>query len=330
MVAVAATGSDGPVPVEDRVFFERDVMSPHLRTLLERGRATSRMVPLPDNGARSRASRAAGIARGDAIIVAALGPANGSDSEPGLLPWAATPAVPALLSKPAPSSPPPAAKLPVYRDPSLRALEWVLDSKVRRSHLLEKRRPMSERGRRVLSRLPLQRASTRWTDPLSTLDLEVETGPEYIMPFANGRVTSLFNQGRRHPAIDLAGALGSPVLATTARQTVIFAARRGGYGNAVITRDVYGWTHLYGHLKSITARVGQVLDQGEKLGHLGSTGRSTGPHVHYEVRDSKGRHVNPVGLLFPARAVAVGYAWRDVQPDRTRRPTAVASWQLAP
>ena len=176
--------------------------------------------------------------------------------------------------------------------------------------------------------------SGRWTDPLGSPDGEEEAPAseppiEFIMPFANGRVTSLFNQGRRHPAIDLAGALGSPVLATTERQTVVFAAGRGGYGNAVITRDEFGRTHLYGHLKSITSRVGQVLKQGDKLGHLGSTGFSTGPHVHYEVTDSKGRHIDPVTLLFPDRRVARGYAWLDVRQEQ-RRANVVADAQLTP
>jgi 3',5'-cyclic AMP phosphodiesterase CpdA len=176
--------------------------------------------------------------------------------------------------------------------------------------------------------------SGRWADPLGSPDGEEQVTAsepkiEFIMPFANGRVTSLFNQGRRHPAIDLAGALGSPVLATTERQTVVFAAGRGGYGNAVITRDEFGRTHLYGHLKSITSRVGQVLTQGEKLGHLGSTGFSTGPHVHYEVTDSKGRHIDPVTLLFPDRRVARGYAWLDVRQEQ-RRANVVADAQLSP
>jgi murein DD-endopeptidase MepM/ murein hydrolase activator NlpD len=147
--------------------------------------------------------------------------------------------------------------------------------------------------------------------------------PEFIMPFANGIVTSLFNQGRRHPAIDLAGALNSEVMATTNKQTVVFAGWRGGYGKLVMARDPSGRLHLYGHLRAILARVGQMLDQGEILGRLGSTGRSTGPHVHYEVRDGKGGHFNPVKLLFPGRSVRKGFAWADVRLPPT--PTTVAS-----
>jgi hypothetical protein len=143
---------------------------------------------------------------------------------------------------------------------------------------------------------------------------------EFIMPFEHGRVSSLFNQGRYHPAIDLAGALGSTVSATTRRQRVTFAGWRGGYGNAVITRDDFGRTHLYGHLLRIFARVGTVLDQGQKLGALGSTGHSTGPHVHYEVRAKSGAHINPVTLLFPGRRVGLGFAWNgagSVKPGAT-------------
>jgi murein DD-endopeptidase MepM/ murein hydrolase activator NlpD len=299
---------DPPLAMRDRVFFDRDALSPEFRAL-----------PTP------------GVDRAN-ITLAALGPAKGGSltdsgprlwSEPGGLPWASTPAVPPLLSKPVAKGNAPAAKLPMLEDLSLRALESALmlrpPSRSGRLRLFESKKTSSERSRPAISRLSLERMSTRWTDPLASLSFDGDSGataPEFIMPFANGRVSSLFNQGRRHPAIDLAGTLGSPVLATTSRQTVVFAGRRGGYGNAVMTRDQYGRTHLYAHLKSITSKVGQVLDQGEKLGHLGSTGRSTGPHVHYEVRSSKGQHINPVTLLFPDRRVAKGYAWLDVRQEQ--------------
>jgi murein DD-endopeptidase MepM/ murein hydrolase activator NlpD len=215
--------------------------------------------------------------------------------------------------------PAPPARLPVLEDPATQALEAELVRRASRPllhvHLLEPRKPLSEPGRLRLSRASRERMSARWSDPLASLEIvEADRAgepQEFIMPFANGRVTSLFNQGRRHPAIDLAGQLGSPVLITTASQTVVFAGWRGGYGKAVMTIDVYGRTHLYAHLTSIATSVGQRLRQGETLGHLGSTGHSTGPHVHYEVRDRKGDHINPVTLLFPGRTVAKGYAWKD-------------------
>jgi murein DD-endopeptidase MepM/ murein hydrolase activator NlpD len=149
------------------------------------------------------------------------------------------------------------------------------------------------------------------------------------MPFERGRVTSLFNQGRYHPAIDLAGPLGSTVHSTTRKQRVTFAGWQRGYGNVVVTRDDLGRTHLYGHLLRIVAKVGNILDQGQKLGALGSTGRSTGPHVHYEVRARSGAHINPVGLLFPGRRVGRGFAWNGSRSIRAGG-TAVAQAQPRP
>jgi len=181
------------------------------------------------------------------------------------------------------------------------------------------KRRLSEPEAGHISRIPLPVWMSTGPDPLAAiLDLEIGEEPapvplvqEFILPFENGRVTSLFNQGRPHPAIDLAGPLGTPVHATTGRQRVTFTGWRGGYGNAVMAQDAQGRVHLYGHLSKITTKVGTVLEQGQKLGLLGSTGRSTGPHVHYEVRTRAGGHINPVTLLFPGRKVVRGLAWSD-------------------
>ena len=85
-----------------------------------------------------------------------------------------------------------------------------------------------------------------------------------------------------HPGIDFAGPWGSVVHAT-APGTVVFAGNRGGYGNMVEIDHGYGIHTRYGHLSMISVRVGSRIDKGAKLGRVGSTGRSTGPHVHYEV-----------------------------------------------
>jgi murein DD-endopeptidase MepM/ murein hydrolase activator NlpD len=172
------------------------------------------------------------------------------------------------------------------------------------------------------ARLPRSEPPAR--DPFAAIEMPkpVVTGPAFIMPFENGRISSLYNQGRRHPAIDLAGRMGSSVFSTSSNQTVTFAGWRGGYGNAVITRDKDGREHLYGHLSAIHVRPGKVLQQGERLGLLGSTGYSTGPHVHYEVKDKRGAHINPVTLLFP-KGVRNGYAWAGTGLVRSE-PTQTA------
>lgn len=85
-----------------------------------------------------------------------------------------------------------------------------------------------------------------------------------------------------HPGIDLAGPWGSVVHAT-APGVVVFAGNRGGYGNMVEVDHGYGIHTRYGHLSMISVRVGARIARGAALGRVGSTGRSTGPHVHYEV-----------------------------------------------
>jgi murein DD-endopeptidase MepM/ murein hydrolase activator NlpD len=85
-----------------------------------------------------------------------------------------------------------------------------------------------------------------------------------------------------HPGIDFAGPWGSVVHAT-APGTVVFAGNRGGYGNMVEVDHGYGIHTRYGHLSTISVRVGSHIGRGASLGRVGSTGRSTGPHVHYEV-----------------------------------------------
>ncbi len=85
-----------------------------------------------------------------------------------------------------------------------------------------------------------------------------------------------------HPGIDLAGPWGSAVRAT-APGKVVFAGYRGGYGNMVEIDHGFGLHTRYGHLSKIMVRNGVRIDKGGHLGRVGSTGRSTGPHVHYEV-----------------------------------------------
>lgn len=98
-----------------------------------------------------------------------------------------------------------------------------------------------------------------------------------------------------HPGIDFKGNRGD-IAKCTANGRVVSAGWAGGYGNCVRVTHANGFETLYGHLSRISVRVGQHLTVGEKVGEVGSTGRSTGTHLHYEVRQN-GRPVNPVKFL---------------------------------
>ncbi len=104
-----------------------------------------------------------------------------------------------------------------------------------------------------------------------------------------------------HSGIDFAGPWGAQVHAT-APGIVTFVGNRGGYGNMVEIDHGLGIHTRYGHLSTITVRVGMKVDKGAAIGRLGSTGRSTGPHVHYEVwYDETVR--NPVNFIEAGRHV---------------------------
>ena len=99
-----------------------------------------------------------------------------------------------------------------------------------------------------------------------------------------------------HPGIDLAGPYGTPVYAT-ADGTVLRAGwNSGGYGNLVEIDHGRGITTRYGHMSAILVHEGDHITRGQQIGRIGSTGRSTGNHLHYEVRID-GRAVNPIPFM---------------------------------
>jgi len=112
---------------------------------------------------------------------------------------------------------------------------------------------------------------------------------------AKGYISSGFGMrwGRMHQGIDIAGS-GSVLAADNGR--VVSAGWNGGYGNCVVIDHGNGYQTLYGHLKSIDVKVGQVVAKGKKIGMMGSTGNSTGVHLHFEVRKN-GAAQNPLRYL---------------------------------
>jgi len=118
-----------------------------------------------------------------------------------------------------------------------------------------------------------------------------------------GKRTDPFN-GRQemHKGIDFAGQMGSGIQATAAG-VVTWAGKRYGYGNLVEINHGNGLSTRYGHCQQVLVKVGEKVVQGQKIGLMGSTGRSTGPHVHYEVLKN-GRQINPTKYVRSTRRSA--------------------------
>lgn len=114
-------------------------------------------------------------------------------------------------------------------------------------------------------------------------------------PFG-GRKDPITGKSDHHRGIDLAvpknTKLGSP-----AGGTVVSVSSGGSYGNTIVIRDGNGYLHRYAHMNSVSVKKGQKIAKGQYVGLSGSTGRSTGPHLHYEVTTSKGSLVNPSNFM---------------------------------
>jgi murein DD-endopeptidase MepM/ murein hydrolase activator NlpD len=137
---------------------------------------------------------------------------------------------------------------------------------------------------------------------LSDWELAKALGTLFNYP-VKGRLTSKvgfrvdpFTRRRAyHTGIDLANRIGTPVTASQSGK-VSYVGYKGNYGKTVIISHQQGYTTLYGHLDKILVKRGQVVRQGEKIGTIGNTGRSTGPHLHFEIHQYR-KILDPLKLL---------------------------------
>jgi len=134
-------------------------------------------------------------------------------------------------------------------------------------------------------------ASTPAIQPVANKDLNrIASGFGY-------RVDPVYKTVKMHAGLDFAAPQGTPVYAT-ANGTITTAGNSGdGFGNHVIIDHGYGYETLYGHMYKVKARNGQRVKRGEIIGYVGSTGKSTGPHCHYEVHKND-RPLDPVYFFY--------------------------------
>lgn len=168
------------------------------------------------------------------------------------------------------------------------------------------------------SRIEVQKASYVEIDGLIKNKEAILSHTPAIQPVANKdlnriasgfgyRIDPVYKTIKMHAGLDFAAPTGTPIYAT-ADGTVSTSGNVGnGYGNHVIIRHGYGYETLYGHMVKVKVRSGQSVKRGEIIGWVGSTGKSTGPHCHYEVHKN-GNKIDPVYFFY-----------NDLTPDQFDR-----------
>ncbi len=144
--------------------------------------------------------------------------------------------------------------------------------------------PQGDRANRILDSM----------DRINLYRIAAERAPFALPVKAAFRFTSGFGQrwGRLHAGTDFAAPIGTPIYAT-ADGVVIDAGWSSGYGRLIKIQHEFGIETRYAHLNAIGVQVGQRVSRGERIGDMGNSGRSTGSHLHYEVRVG-GNPVNPM------------------------------------
>jgi murein DD-endopeptidase MepM/ murein hydrolase activator NlpD len=134
-------------------------------------------------------------------------------------------------------------------------------------------------------------AATPAIQPVSNKDLKrVASGFGY-------RIDPIYKTRKLHAGLDFSAPQGTPIYATADGRVQTASYSNVGYGNHVVIDHGYGYETLYGHMVRIKARRGQRIKRGEIIGYVGSTGKSTGAHLHYEVHKN-GQRLNPVYFFY--------------------------------
>jgi murein DD-endopeptidase MepM/ murein hydrolase activator NlpD len=134
-------------------------------------------------------------------------------------------------------------------------------------------------------------AHTPAIQPVSNQDLSrIASGFGY-------RIDPVYKTVKMHAGLDFAAPQGTPIYATADGRVSLAGNAGDGYGNHVIINHGYGYQTLYGHMVKVKGKVGQMVKRGEVIGWVGSTGKSTGPHCHYEVHKN-GNKIDPVYFFY--------------------------------
>jgi len=150
-------------------------------------------------------------------------------------------------------------------------------------------------------------AATPAIQPVSNSDLRrVASGYGY-------RIDPIYKTARFHAGMDFTAPQGTPIYATANGVAKIAGNKGNGFGNYVVINHGYGYETLYGHMYRVNVKVGERVQRGEVIGYVGSTGKSTGPHCHYEVHKN-GQRIDPVYFFY-----------NDLTPEQFQRIIQLAA-----
>lgn len=134
-------------------------------------------------------------------------------------------------------------------------------------------------------------AATPAIQPVSNKDLtRIASGFGY-------RIDPIYKTVKFHAGLDFTAPQGTPIYATANGRVTIAGNTNDGYGNHVVINHGYGYETLYGHMVRVKVKAGQDVKRGEVIGWVGSTGKSTGPHCHYEVHKN-GQKIDPIYFFY--------------------------------
>lgn len=162
-------------------------------------------------------------------------------------------------------------------------------------NLINARISVQEKSYRDIENMVLNKekllASTPAIQPVANADLKrVASG------FGN-RIDPVYKTIKFHAGLDFTAPQGTPIYATAEGRVSLSGNSGNGFGNHVVIDHGFGYETLYGHMVRVKARLGQMVKRGEIIGWVGSTGKSTGPHLHYEVHKG-GRPIDPIYFFY--------------------------------
>lgn len=168
------------------------------------------------------------------------------------------------------------------------------------------------------SRIKAQNSSYNQVDGLIKNKEQLLSHTPAIQPVSNkdltriasgfgSRIDPIYKTRKMHQGIDFTAPQGTPIYATADGVVRVAGNTSNGYGNHVVITHGYGYETLYGHMVKVKAHPGEQVKRGEVIGWVGSTGKSTGPHCHYEVHKG-GNRMNPVYFFY-----------NDLSPDQFDR-----------